>query len=122
VAGADSNWTYDAAEYDVTVYVGWSGGVAGSTLGQIQVSYADASGATVKDPTFTNAYSKPSEPAKTTPTSTTTASAKTTKGGSSVVKTGDYTQPLWTGLGVAGALAVAAGIWMHCRRSNGREF
>ena len=44
VAGSDKDWTYDAAEYDVTVYVGWENGVAGSTLSYIQVNFFDKSG------------------------------------------------------------------------------
>jgi pilin isopeptide linkage protein/LPXTG-motif cell wall-anchored protein len=122
VAGTDSSWTYDSAEFDVTVYVGWQGGVAGSTLNQIQVSYTDGEGSTVKGPTFTNTYTKAAEGEKNTPAKAATASGTTTKGGSSVVKTGDSTQPLWIGLGAAGAVIVAAGIWLHYRRRDGREF
>lgn len=117
VAGSDKDWTYDAAEYDVTVYVGWENGVAGSTLSYIQVNFFDKSGSLDKDPGFTNTCNR-----KPTPAKTTTATAKTTKGGSAVVKTGDTTQPLWVGLGIAGAVAVAAGVWMHGRKSNGQEF
>jgi LPXTG-motif cell wall-anchored protein len=88
--------------------------VAGSTLSYIQVNFFDKSGSLDKDPGFTNTCNR-----KPTPAKTTTATAK---GGSAVVKTGDTTQPLWVGLGIAGAVAVAAGVWMHGRKSNGQEF
>ena len=116
IAGSDKDWNYDAAEFDVTVFVGWENGVAGSTLNQIQVSFFDKDGSLDKDPGFANTCNKkPFSGNANTP-------AKTTKGGKSVVKTGDTTQPLWIGIGMAGAVAVAFGIWERGRKDNGREF
>ncbi len=129
VAGGEAGWTYDTQVYDVRVYAMWDDATQAI---RTRVVVEDSQGFKSEGCAFSNAYDDPSQPKPADDTPGTTTGKATTKatpksGVSSVVsslrlpQTSDVSSGAWMGMGLVALAAIAVGVVLRRRGSDGRE-
>ena len=129
VSGGEAGWTYDTQVYDVRVYAMWDDATQAI---RTTVVVEDSQGFKSEGCAFSNAYDAPSQPKPAGDTPGTTTGKATTKatpksGVSSVVsslrlpQTSDVSSGAWMGMGLAALAAIAVGVALRRRGSDGGE-